>query len=110
MKNIHVGCRTRTTKRMEKAFKSGKGNKQKNTWMPLTWKTGRETRKVHGRCDLVSLTGAVAFEKVAKVRIRQVQLDRDPMWSVRTYTCQTVRMTIRAGMKGRNFGSVFGRS
>lgn len=73
-------------------------------------KLEEESRKVHGRCDLVSLTGAVAFEKVAKVRIRQVQLDRDPMWSVRTYTCQTVRMTIRAGMKGRNFGSVFGRS
>jgi hypothetical protein len=55
----------------------------------------------HGLCDRVSLTGAVAFEKVAKVRIRQVQLDRDPMWSVRTYTCQTVRMTIRAEMEGK---------
>lgn len=59
----------------------------------------RKTHRIHGLCDRVSLTGAVAFEKVAKVRIRQVQLDRDPMWSVRTYTCQTVRMTIRAGMK-----------
>ncbi len=52
-----------------------------------------------GPCDRVSLTGAVAFEKVAKVRIRQVQLDRDPILSVRTNTCQTVRMTIRAGME-----------
>ena len=67
---------------------------------------------VRGLCDLVSLTGAVAFEKVAKVRIRQVQLDRDPMWSVRTYTCQTVRMTIRAEMKrgSQERDSVFGRS
>jgi len=51
-----------------------------------------------GRCDRVSLTGAVAFEKVAKVRKRQVQLERDPILSVRTHTCQTVRMTIRAGI------------
>lgn len=52
--------------------------------------------KPHGLCNRVSLTGAVAFEKVTKVRIRQVHLDSDPKWSVRTYTCQTVRMTIRA--------------
>jgi len=53
-------------------------------------------RKDHGLCNVVSLTGAVAFEKVTKVRIRQVHLDSDPKWSVRTDTCQTVRMTIRA--------------
>jgi len=34
------------------------------------------------------------------VRRRQVQLDKDPMKSVRTETCQTVRMTIRAGIPG----------
>lgn len=60
---------------------------------------GKPREKDFGLCDLVSLTGAVAFEKVAKVRIRQVQLDRDPILSVRTNTCQTVRMTIRAGME-----------
>jgi len=53
-------------------------------------------QKIIGPCDVVSLTGAVAFEKVTKVRIRQVHLDIDPKWSGRTYTCQTVRMTIRA--------------
>jgi hypothetical protein len=65
-------------------------------------KGAKKKRDHYGLCDLVSLTGAVAFEKVAKVRIRQVQLDSDPMWSVRTYTCQTVRMTIRAGIKALN--------
>jgi len=66
---------------------------------------GRE-KDSSGPCDRVSLTGAVAFEKVAKVRIRQVQLDSDPMESVRTDTCQTVRMTIRAEIleeKGKSF-------
>lgn len=52
-----------------------------------------------GLCNVVSLTGAVAFEKVTKVRIRQVHVDLDPQWSVRIYTCQTVRMTIRAGIE-----------
>lgn len=54
-----------------------------------------------GLCNVVSLTGAVAFEKVTKVRIRQVHLDSDPKWSVRTDTCQTVRMTIRAEIEAR---------
>jgi hypothetical protein len=65
-----------------------------------------QTRKGEkdGLCDFVSLTGAVAFYKVTKVRIRQVHLEMNPKWSVRTDTCQTVRMTIRAGieMVGKN--------
>jgi hypothetical protein len=60
---------------------------------------GLEAVSRHGPCDRVSLTGAVAFEKVAKVRRRQVQLDPDPIERVRTNTCQTVRMTIRAEME-----------
>ena len=75
--------------------------------MPLTWMLGEPAQ---GPCDRVSLTGAVAFEKVAKVRRRQVQLDRDPMKSVRTNTCQTVRMTIRAEMELRTRESGFGFS
>jgi len=63
--------------------------------MPLTYERKRK-KKLDGLCDVVSLTGAVAFEKVTKVRIRQVHLDSDPKLSVRTNTCQTVRMTIRA--------------
>lgn len=37
-------------------------------------------RKVmdNGLCNVVSLTGAVAFKKVTKVRIRQIHLDSDP--------------------------------
>lgn len=50
----------------------------------------------HGK--IVSLTGAVAFEKVTKVCIRQVDLDIDPNGSIRTNTCQTARMTIQAGI------------
>jgi len=69
--------------------------------MPLTCAWRQDPG--HGPCDRVSLTGAVAFEKVAKVRIRQVQLDMDPMESVRTDTCQTVRMTIRAEIKKKTW-------
>jgi hypothetical protein len=65
--------------------------------MDATHIRGRKT--LDGLCNVVSLTGAVAFEKVTKVRIRQVHLDSDPKWSVRTDTCQTVRMTIRAGIE-----------
>lgn len=32
----------------------------------------------NGLCNVVSLTGAVAFKKVTKVRIRQIHLDSDP--------------------------------
>jgi hypothetical protein len=35
------------------------------------------------------------------VRRRQVHLDSDPKESVRTDTCQTVRMTIRAEIEGK---------
>jgi hypothetical protein len=54
-----------------------------------------------GQGKIVSLTGAVAFEKVTKVCIRQVDLDMDPNGSIRTNTCQTARMTIQAGMISR---------